>query len=641
MQHVTLSRLEIVGDIRMSTPRVVIEEIAHVSGIEYIESDFRNWASIRKLVDKIRAKDYPSIRYPLQIDDTRAIAAFVNPDCAWHWDAVISAGTFLIGNYYGVNCRYPDRFTVGPQTPMVIDSLNACVLYKICQQHGIKTNRDNTIQDMGIIVSMIEKDITVNRSILSDMVFSLNEEQVLDSYLRIAAERRKVRVVSGEEVTVEVGAITAEDPISMMNNPTLHQETHEELDEEPLPLASFDWNRLNESVNYFSDINSVLPRIRPNTREEAIALAIFNEGIDISRAKDPIAEYKILTVMGSDYIPADPTLRDMYKRDPYSISLTHTFNPLIPSGLYNSNTLTSLALSEGYSSSEFSYNDVYEILQVAYLSPTFYRGVLPTVTNSETFSLESVDDFHPSEIVSYGIKDQPCYAFSIGELAEMLEQCCSYYNPISKDMFTPISIKKLDMICQQIDPAEPRSAVTAKSNMRKAIAKIDLFTDGAKTKAKDLYIAYNKSDNNSKIVIETCIHLLLEMAMYMRGWMGKTDPYPIDLAPVDPNDVGTVDINVTNAINRFETFLELSQMTSLIGDLPLMTWRGEFEASNTPSQGYTIMDRVNIVKTGEIGSNTASCIRLSSNWLSYSAHYYMGIIGLGSPFTLSTLAHIS
>jgi len=63
-----------------------------------------------------------------------------------------------------------------------------------------------------------------------------------------------------------------------------------------------------------------------------------------------------------------------------------------------------------------------------------------------------------------------------------------------------------------------------------------------------------------------------------------------------------------------------------------------FIRSTTASQGYTVAQRLEIVKAA---ATDTACIRLSSNWLAATACYFLIACGLPAPFDPRHLTHIS
>jgi hypothetical protein len=125
----------------------------------------------------------------------------------------------------------------------------------------------------------------------------------------------------------------------------------------------------------------------------------------------------------------------------------------------------------------------------------------------------------------------------------------------------------------------------------------------------------------------------------MRGWEGE-GPYPIHTCLV--RSQGTIDILVSEKLSDIDRFTEEHEhIASLILDLPLLLYREEFIASVDESEGFTIRDRLDIVKMGENDSSYNSCIRLSSNWLAASVYKINEALGIMPEFDIEMLREIS
>lgn len=121
---------------------------------------------------------------------------------------------------------------------------------------------------------------------------------------------------------------------------------------------------------------------------------------------------------------------------------------------------------------------------------------------------------------------------------------------------------------------------------------------------------------------------LLEVGMLMRGWSGQSN-YPLESEQCK----GTIDDS-----RILENLFQLKESGSICLDLPLFRYRSGFEMSTQACQGYTIGERLNIILKNE---TVYSCIRMSSNWLVATAHYYLDHYFKENPFELSRLEWIA
>jgi hypothetical protein len=175
-------------------------------------------------------------------------------------------------------------------------------------------------------------------------------------------------------------------------------------------------------------------------------------------------------------------------------------------------------------------------------------------------------------------------------------------------------------------------------------------------KAEELKEEYNNMDKSDKKLIETSLTKYLETGLAMRGWKVITGTPQKPQLPIKSEDTiippikqDEVSDMVNQSIVDFET--SLSKLTKrnaiLIKSLTLVNYRVSsdgklsFKESNDSDDGFTVWDRILIVKEGDTSKNQCACIRLSSNWICSSAYYYMIAIGISAPFVITELAQIS
>ena len=637
---VTLSPFMITGPPSSNMPKVVIMEMSTMLGVDVCEMSLNTEKQIQDALCLLERVAPNIVKYPLDVMDHQEIASFLNPHVDWDIDSLLEAMDFLIDNYYGYNCYHPVNIVAQLQTPMFPRALNACVLYKICTYNAIRTNRDNTINDLKECVAMISQTNTENKLRILPKLDKLGKVQMLRTYLDICCETRKNSIVVGRREVFASATYRGNNGIVVLPN-TDNQDSQEGTNKNCTYNHNIDWCMLELYANNMLDISNMLRRIVPITHEEAICLAAYNEDIDISRAQDPLSEYARVIEMGSSYVPLDPYMLMEYNRDKFSIFSSHNFNPRLPQSVYSSDNLRVLAFMEGYTDRDLANNNPYELLQVAYLSCTFHKGVLSSSTNDVTLSLDKVDSYSNSELVSFGVRDVSTYVFALTELSDSFMSSFSYYNPIAKSPFPKVSITKLRLICTNKGASDTNASIEAKKELIRVMDKIDVFSSSSNIKVQELILLHENGSIEEKEKIETCLILLLHVGMYMRGWKGVKHEFPIKEAITPPDVINTVFLNVTKSIHDFECYVERNHMQEKIYVLPLMNWRGAFERSNTQEEGLTIKDRIDIVKEGEESTSMSSCIRLSSNRLCYSCHYYMCLLDMTPPFHLQSLAVIS
>lgn len=187
---------------------------------------------------------------------------------------------------------------------------------------------------------------------------------------------------------------------------------------------------------------------------------------------------------------------------------------------------------------------------------------------------------------------------------------------------------------------ESKRLFKIRQNLALEIGYIQTISREIGKETREFQLIYERSSKDIKDKIISMLWDFHTVAMNMRGWLG-VGPYPIKYAPVDKQ--GIVDIRVSESISKFEISC---QKLGSIGDqflrLPIFKYKNEiYSKSRDTNDGYTILDRLNIVKYGDDTDDVASCIRITSNWFSSSIHRYMTILEINPGFDIKALASIS
>lgn len=623
-----LSRLAITGHVYEHTPMCVLMEIADANGIKYEQKDYEKPNFAHHLLASIHQTSVPAISTGeiKEMAQWQFVARFVNKHSQWLQGKLTLAYNFLLefmNNEDPLN-KIPASFTPGLQTPDNPHAVNACVLYKTCVYHRLNVNSRTTINQMAYAVKMLRENL---------------ESVVRRAEAFVKRDAKRIDLIN----VLMLAHYEVQDPDPMiLDDNGINYEIIPKVDTTHDLLM-----RLHESLN---DTRTLQQKIDPTTHSGAIALAAINYNIDISKSSDPTREYKILRIAGrNDYKPADPWMNYWYQRNSSIFDLTVTFNPLFPVEFYENNRMISMVQNEGFTSREIANADPYELLQLAYVSDTFYQGEMPNMKFNQTpINLDDISDVPYGQLLCYGQFDLPWRPISVAELADLFNNNQNFSSPFGSDIvFSPTAINKLKIIAQCPSGPNPNirlspETVAAKTVLLESINGIELILRNNDEPSRQLASTYKHADPDTKQAIRNALTYLLHTGMYMRGWLGSGD-YPVIKAPVPPEREHEVAINVTDSIAKYEAACRsLGRIGTQINHLPLVTYKdGEYQASNCNSDGLTIGDRISIVKEGDQTGNVASCIRLSSNWICSSAHKYMLAIGLPAPFDIFHLRHIS
>lgn len=625
---VSLSRLDITGPLYDYTPLCVLIEIADAHGIFYETTDLERNGFGKQLIQSINQIPVPEIdEYSLnksgKVRDMKYIARFVNKYVKWPPSKLCSAYKFLsqFRSTEDPMSLITNPFVSGSQTPTMIQSINACVLYKICMQHQLHITYHTTINQMANAVQMLQTP--------SDSIFRRAK-----TFLERDAKRAdliNILLLSSYEI---------KDPEPIMNTTEVNFTNYNKV------VCSYEFlQRLHTSLY---NIKVLQERMDPSTDSGAIALSAINYLIDISRAREPLTEYKLLKISGRTYYtPSDPWMAYWYERNPILFDLSVTYNPIFPIEYYQN--LDTLVRNQGFTDSDISRNTHHELLQISYVTETFYLGSMPNMKSKTTaIDLESIDDVPYGELLCYGAMEGPFQPVTMNELINLFNANQNFTNPFTEDsVFTPTSLNKLKLITKSSNGPYHKSlslsTIDIRNQLYDTIVDIESILKANDEPTRKFIFAYRTSSPDTKQVIIKTFTELLHLGMYMRGWLGPPHEFPILKAPLPPEKEAEISLQITKSIYEYERLCRsLGKIGLQLKSLPLVKYRdGNYQVSINSSDGFTIQDRINIVKQGDTSTNIASCIRLSSNWICTTAHKYLTAIGQPAPFDVFNLRHIS
>jgi hypothetical protein len=622
---VTLTRLAITGRINKDTPLCVLMEICDAHGIKYNieEKDKPNF--LHQMLISIDKTKVPCISSSSTIKELECIARFVNNYSTWKRDQLIKAYNFLIDFMNNDNPldKVPSDFTYGLQTPENPKKINASILYRICVYNKLSVNTYTSIEQMALAVRMLREDV---ETIKQCAELFLQKEAKRNDFINIMLMSQHIN----QEVFKPVGQY--------------------EYDHNKTPNNIIGYEMLKDLHKSLVDIKILQLKIDPTTNQGCVALAALNFNIDISKCINPMKEYSVLKISGRNkYIPWDSWMKYWYERNSVMFDLNVVFNPLFPLEYYDREKLNELAKLEGYNESEISHNSAYELLQVAYISETFYMGEMPNLQTQYTIiAADPIEEIPCGQLLCYGQIGESLKPISIGELNEYFEINDNFTSPFAgNSVFTDTNINKLKLLLKSPmgpsrNKALSKETLLMKSQLLQTISNIEASMKNSDYSTKQLGFTYRNSSIDTKNVITKTLTQLLHVGMYMRGWTG-VGAYPIKEAPVNRDYEATVALNVTRSINDFEGLCRsLGRIGKDIINLPLVNYKvGQYQPSTEAKNGLTVGERISIVKGGDKSSNMSSCIRLSSNWLCSSAHKYIIGLGLEPPFDIFNLRHIS
>ncbi len=633
MLFIILSRLAITGAIIQSTPLVVIKEIADSHSIKYEEENITNKRYLSHLINTINTKNVHMVKTPYDINDYRLIARFVNSKHKWKRISLNNAFTFLM-EYTHIKklCEIHLDFEYGPQTPEHPYKLNASILYGICNANRIDTCFNSTIDEMASNIKLL---------------FLLRQPNICHIVKSNIQDALIYGTCDGYQLVNILSQINIDKSYNIVRNNknNIIIENNNIIDN-----VIITYDDLDHAAKNVQNIHT-----KPRTHVEAVAMAGIFYKMDISKVKNPLAEYQELT--RTPFFPFDRNLAkrilltNHYPDSFKNPRIDQVFNINLPSSMYDNNDLINMCLDEGYKDNYIlEVGSPYELLQVSYLEFTFLHGKQGNIINEETTTLDNISELEYDNVVIYGVRGGNMRAYTYGELVETFKYYNRFQNPADDNgLFSDNVINKLHMLCQKDHRStESWEIIQERVELVDEIERVKLYMQTNEGQVTEFVDRYRTCSDKHKEKIGDFLIELLHSSMYMRGWSGEGS-YPLSTTdarqPVE--EYPNILLRVTNSINELENIInslnnELNGMGNLIKNLPLIFYNNnsdELLPSTDQEEGLTIYERINIVKGGESGS-IQSCIRMSSNRFAASAYYYMRLISMPLPFDISNLSHI-
>lgn len=393
-------------------------------------------------------------------------------------------------------------------------------------------------------------------------------------------------------------------------------------------------------------------KLKPTDHIKAIILAAVLYQLDISSCRNPLLELKSVMDYQGDiihYQPTDESLFEKIQPDRIEIDgpiISIIFNPRFPRSLYDSNTLKTLALSYGYTEDDISVDDPYYLLQMAILTDHFYQGKPINLLNKTTpIELDSIDELRLWEYVSYGNMNGGYQIIKYTEL-DNLFRISGYFrypkaNQDDPETYSTESINRLMILLLRPSySGETCDHLTLRHNLALEINRIIQEDKVILPAERNLRDMYRQNPDNQRI-IKRLMAKFLDITMKMRGWPvvdkdGSPVPYPIIKTPVD--NPFEVQVRVTQAIGTFDRYCgENEKCAEVFLKYPLFTYRGGYVRSKAIDDGFTIQDRLNIVKADE---SITACIRLTSNWFAATYSKISQVLGIKQVFQIEQVRSI-
>ena len=608
-----LDKLLVTGPISLNTPSCVIIDVALSRSIIL---DIKNLSEVNYRSDVIRTiNNIPPhiVNLPVSNVDLPKLAQYLNPDPNVNWTKSTLLSCFTHVMNLSKSTSVPqledlNKVRIGDPEPNIFKT-PIFILYKwTLILGGIPTH-------------------------------SMTPENILN-YIVLLKSSRSVLISKLFNLLVKDNKTIA---LSLINS------TNSEID--PTALGRIP---SEEVTRYYSTSQKVvLQSPIPLTKIDAVVSAAGKD-LDLTYSDSILQDYYSMFLNGNLQVFYSIHMNNVIKLNPLAYNLKHTFNPIFPASFYELSTLTKIAAVENIEiPAPTTKNYVYQELSTSILVDTFYSSARHGILNFTTsISLTDILDEDDSPIVYYG-HIESFTPFTVAEL-------CNYFD--SEDGF--------------VLPARSRSIVLSKESMDKLKFIINLNLRKLRQKTTTLFAHLNQTNvnnrkelkhihewnelsriislvetrqvdiNSRKIYIsklytqmesrgkeesKSMVSKILQLGLFMRGWDGISKVLPIAVVPKYDFDV--VEARASIKLVEFMEYCKGLKIANVILGLPLIGYKnGSYEININKTKGLTVGDRLKIVMEGKHGGNINACMRMSSNYMLYSACFYMISIDVQPPF---------
>ena len=467
------------------------------------------------------------------------------------------------------------------------------MLYSFCIKKGIKTNENDSINDLAAYVKLIFADRGILLDTLVSKLTNINNSGIIN-ILKEIRDYNKTEFLFTDQSSSII-------------------EKNKNLD-----------NPLKRSIL---------------TNEEAILYAAKRFNIDISESPFPPKELLELSRNNVFKPQKDTSFYDHYITNPLFYNLT-TFWKKRLSMLYTEKMMMNLLNNECV-----NCNDISNPKQLIYeltLTKNFYPGIIPNLHYNSTFVYNTpFTDINKKYIISYGI-------INTGDIIGLTPDEITDFFKIHREfkdfknegeILSERNVKKLILICKKF-PQE-----TDFTTLLQTIKETKEMSNIINSKIREFITYVKNCDQTTRGNINELFEKLFKMAMYMRGWNGEGE-YPLtenmikDFSERYHEIEDRVTDSIKETINCIGRLSDTSKM--LIKSLPLIKISDKdksFYRSTNTDEGLTFYDRLLLLENPN--DNVYACMRLSSNHLAVTAQHYNMMLNAKSFFNVSEMDLIS
>lgn len=583
----TLKRYK--NNIYEDTPYQVIMDLVSSCGKKVTKENIINQRE--KIISFLENYNYilpPEISY-YSNNDYNKIADFVSAKSSpWEKENLLRAKQHIIDFDQKLEISIPINY--GYKTNDNFFNYDIIMLYNYCYSENIKLDKEDNIEIIAEKIKLKKDEDAISEEdcieIIKDNVDECNKNELLQMMKFLHSKEKKEKELS--------------EKVEPMNEIKKFR-----------PLTSIEEIKNNININYMisrSDLDE----------NEALVYAAKFLALNLKDSDNRVAElmeYNRCRMEDITYIPLfEDTFGKNYKINNYYYRLEYFWHPEI-SELYPQKNINMLMKNEALKS-EANKDD----LDASLCYKNFYVGIIPGQENHETFVCKN-------KIISYGVRQENKFVLVSPE--EIISHFKShnglvdFFNKDEKLKEGPV--KKLISICKLFASDE---------DYMNLLELIEEFKN-KKPEENNLLEEFKSKYLFASDQIDKVFEEIFFLAMYIRGWKINTMyDYPLAANNCINYDEHKkkIDDNVRSSIRRINNYTDTivdKSIPKMIRQLPLIEYKNK-EFYNE-EKGLTIFDRIKIINENH------DCLKLSSNYLAFSAYYYLDKLASKKIFNIDKL----
>lgn len=616
--NIELNPLLIIDNLDKKVPICILKILCEICNIECKSKYLHNEEYLKSIRNLIKKYEPKIVLYPCNEDEQLYnCVKFFNVEGSWNLNSInISLETYI--PFFDGSVNFLNKFNISEKTSDNPSGLSILQIYRLCKVIGYNMNIHTSKEEMFFAVDKFYNDS------ISGLRLSLIES------------------------------------IKTMNSNTLIKLVYEHLIDENKPSPERSTPKiLSSKTNYKREITQsfleqikdedyLLSRITPRTDEEAIYLSYKKWNIFIGNSTNPLIQYKFLLCNGLDnYIPVgDGIFSKLYTKNKDWYNMEKNWVPNLIQ-VYSKKEIKRICMKEGYTDMS-DYKSMKSFLKDRFSTVNFYFDIVPSLELDKTYieriEIDSALNEEDLEILTLGILDtNEFYYFTIEELTSFFEHERMFIDPFSRELIDSFAINKLKNHCLSKSSSKYNKLLEVISMIERSMHVFNSNILDMKTKC------FHNNEIND--IIKNAFEKLIELGLTMRGSKLK-EVLPLSslnscysvkdeaLIYQQAFDVYKEYIDLKNQIlfDHVKMFLDNIYIIKF-SETGLKEIFFGTKVKKSTSVNIKLDETLYLTFKKDEGAGS-SCFRSNSNWILYTACWYMKIFCFDFNFQMNEIEEI-